>query len=169
MSFWTDDKITALRQCVADRLSVRQAGITLGCTKNAAVGKAHRLGLRFDGGPGPHRGPANAKTPASTRRAKPAPKQPRPVQTGPRVYTPPTVHPLAQYDQATVQTKDLEPHHCRWPVGEPGAEGFGHCGAQIVPDRPYCGPHCARAYAPLPARSPKNGNELARSLRRYAA
>lgn len=41
---------------------------------------------------------------------------------------------------------ELQRHHCRWPVGEPGKEGFGWCGEKAVEGLPYCHRHCARAY-----------------------
>ncbi len=39
---------------------------------------------------------------------------------------------------ARVSFDDLEAEHCRFPVGEPGREGFGFCGEKRLPGRPYC-------------------------------
>lgn len=39
---------------------------------------------------------------------------------------------------------DLEPHHCRWPIGEP-TRGF--CGCQKQPGTSYCAKHLIRAHA----------------------
>lgn len=49
--------------------------------------------------------------------------------------------PVAQ--RKTLMT--LEQKDCRWPVGEPGTEGFFFCGAEKAWGRPYCHAHCARA------------------------
>ncbi len=36
---------------------------------------------------------------------------------------------------------------CQWPEGDPGTPGFRLCRAtSLVPGRPYCAAHCARAY-----------------------
>ena len=35
---------------------------------------------------------------------------------------------------------------CRYPIGEPGTEGFFFCGGRAKDDRPYCRKHCAIAY-----------------------
>jgi GcrA cell cycle regulator len=40
---------------------------------------------------------------------------------------------------------ELTDDTCRWPVGAPGAPDFFFCGAQPLPDRPYCAAHWARA------------------------
>jgi GcrA cell cycle regulator len=39
---------------------------------------------------------------------------------------------------------------CRWPIGEPGAEGFAFCGAAPFKRYPYCVGHCLIAYRPEP-------------------
>ena len=35
---------------------------------------------------------------------------------------------------------------CQWPFGDPREADFRFCGADALPDRPYCGEHMARAY-----------------------
>lgn len=48
--FWTDERDAQLRACAAEGLSARQAGARLGTTRNAILGRAHRLGdVKFDG------------------------------------------------------------------------------------------------------------------------
>lgn len=41
---------------------------------------------------------------------------------------------------------ELGTGRCRWPVGNPGEAGFFFCNAEALPLKPYCGPHCQRAY-----------------------
>lgn len=49
-------------------------------------------------------------------------------------------------DRPVIGLLDLEPHHCRWPVGDPGQPGFGFCGAEREgPLTPYCCEHHQRA------------------------
>jgi GcrA cell cycle regulator len=65
---------------------------------------------------------------------------------------------------AGVYIEDLERHHCRWPIGD------GYCGKprQFMDTQtaPYCEHHRAKAVSPMNPRSPQNGKELYRSLRR---
>jgi hypothetical protein len=43
---------------------------------------------------------------------------------------------------------DLTEATCRWPVGDPGEEGFAFCGAAPFKRYPYCVAHCLIAYRP---------------------
>lgn len=45
MTFWNSDRVTALTRAWDAGTSITQIGKLLGCTRNAVVGKAHRLGL----------------------------------------------------------------------------------------------------------------------------
>lgn len=40
----------------------------------------------------------------------------------------------------------LSEHTCRWPVGDPGAPGFGFCGVEPMEGKRYCSIHSARAF-----------------------
>ncbi|MEO9230899.1 MAG: GcrA family cell cycle regulator [Devosia sp.] len=44
---------------------------------------------------------------------------------------------------------DLTAHTCRWPAGDPLLPGFGFCGREPVPDKPYCAEHDRRAHVRL--------------------
>jgi len=58
---------------------------------------------------------------------------------------------LEPENQATrVQTHELEPHHCRWPVDGTDAETF-FCGANKLGNSPYCARHSRMAYQPAGA------------------
>lgn len=56
--------------------------------------------------------------------------------------------------KAVKQDNRVEPRHveeyspkkCQWPHGHPGEKGFHFCGAPVEPGKPYCTPHCQRAY-----------------------
>jgi GcrA cell cycle regulator len=76
--------------------------------------------------------------------------------------------PERPHDAPVVALEALTARSCRWPVGDPHDPGFGFCGQHNRGDGPYCAHHHRIAYQPLPAKAPKTGNELMRSLRRYA-
>lgn len=45
-----------------------------------------------------------------------------------------------------VRLEDLKASSCRFPFGDPRAEGFGFCGGRRIPGYPYCSLHCSIAY-----------------------
>ena len=61
---------------------------------------------------------------------------------------------------------DLTAATCRWPIGEPGAEGFAFCGAAPFKRYPYCVGHCLIAYRPDTSESAPAHHD--RGLRRAA-
>lgn len=124
---WTDERIELLKTYWRQGLSASQIADNLGgITRNAVIGKAHRLGLKAR--PSPVK-PAPAV-------AKPEPK-PKPVKEKPRRVT----------------LLDLTERMCKWPLGHPGEADFHFCGERAEPGQPYCADHCRRAYqTPAPRR-----------------
>lgn len=116
---WNDEKIAKLKKLWQEGLTTGEIGKRLGVSKNAVVGKAHRLGLK--GRPSPIKRP---DSPAAAT-AAPAPKK-EPV----KIFT----------------LTDLSHSTCRWPIGDPKHEDFRFCGKQVYPGKPYCAEHCAVAY-----------------------
>ncbi|SIS41243.1 GcrA cell cycle regulator [Insolitispirillum peregrinum] len=114
---WTDERIEQLKELWAEGLTTGEIGKRLGVSKNAVVGKAHRLGLK--GRPSPiKRTKAPRQTPA-------APKE---------------------KEQKIRSVVDLSAHTCRWPIGDPREPGFHFCGAPTIANKPYCAEHAAIAY-----------------------
>lgn len=121
--------------------SAREIANMIGApSKNAVIGKLHRLGVT---------GHPRAATVTPIKR-KPQPKveqvaAPEPVKADPPLPAPrrdlPTVVARLSFDE-------LEHDNCRFPVGEPGQPGFGFCGQKTAPGQPYCPTCCQRAYAP---------------------
>jgi len=119
---WTDEKIEDLKKLWAKGLSTAEIGRALGVSKNAVVGKSHRLNLK------PRPSPISGKPaePAPVAKAKPKPKPRESEKIGDII--------------------DLGPQMCRWPFGDPGDDDFHFCGRQVAPSKPYCAEHCAVAY-----------------------
>jgi GcrA cell cycle regulator len=170
---WTDDRVVVLKKLWLDGLSASQIAKQLGgVTRNAVIGKVHRLGLS---------GRAAPSQPARPATLKPARTQ-RPAQIAPPVATPaaaaiaprrpePQPPQIVRYrdespGSATVLT--LGAHMCKWPIGDPSTSGFTFCGSDCGGEGPYCDAHAEVAYQPQqkkPGRS--QVADLARSLRRY--
>lgn len=142
---WTAKAIDQLRALWAEGHSTAEIGRRMGVTKNAIVGKAHRLDL--SGRPSPIRRPETAGAPAAPRR-KPvrveAPAIPAVVQAPP---PPPPQAAPAPVAVATVRHfPRASMRSCCWPIGEPGTRDFRFCGAEAASGKPYCTDHAAVAY-----------------------
>jgi GcrA cell cycle regulator len=115
-SIWTDVRIEQLAVFWKEGFSTAEIGRKLGISKNAVVGKAHRLHL-------PPR-PSPIKNPPIRPVIKIAPP-------------PPPVKVVAMSKSGAA---------CQWPDGHPGQPGFRFCGKPSVAGKPYCAEHAARAY-----------------------
>lgn len=85
------------------------------------------------------------------------------IPSKPKVSIDWDIDPVAVNDdemppEKRIKLLDLEPHHCRWGIGDPKKDDFGFCGAQKVPGLSYCMEHARRAYRPpeAPCRSKKS-------------
>jgi GcrA cell cycle regulator len=145
---WPDETVAVLRQLWAEGHSTAEIGRRLQRSKNAVVGKAHRLDL--PGRESPIRRKGGDQTPRPPRH-RPVPKL---ADMMPVASTPPTpparpLAPRATTDRQTPATPatNRRTHSCCWPLGEPGRPGFRFCDAPAVPGRPYCDAHARLAYA----------------------
>jgi GcrA cell cycle regulator len=158
---WTDERVDLLKKLWLDGLSASQIAKQLGgVTRNAVIGKVHRLGLSGRAAPSTPPRPV-FKTP---RPARPAPA-PRRIEAQTPVAAPPPAYYVEEPGSATVLT--LGAHMCKWPIGDPSSDGFSFCGRRTGADGPYCSQHAQVAYQPQQQRKRSPASELARSLRRY--
>lgn len=171
---WTDERVDRLKRLWLEGQSASQIAKDLGgVTRNAVIGKVHRLGLSGRATPSqPSRPTFKAARPA--RPAASAPRRPlelvRPQPAAVAAAEPATVEPEAVVHpeapgSATVLT--LGAHMCKWPIGDPAKDTFTFCGRRASDERPYCAEHARLAYQAAPMRKKTGPTELARSLRRY--
>ncbi|CAN5451728.1 cell cycle sigma 70 cofactor GcrA [soil metagenome] len=170
---WTEDRVGALKKLWLEGQSASQIAKQLGggVTRNAVIGKVHRLGLSGRATPSQPARAATTFRPAKTRTTPPvqptaAPRRVDAVALRPNVPVAPT--PIAAVAElpgtATVLT--LGAHMCKWPIGDPSSREFSFCGRRAS-EGVYCGEHSRVAYQPQIKRSKDGATELARSLRRY--
>jgi len=162
---WTDERVELLRKLWMDGLSASQIAKQLGeVTRNAVIGKVHRLGLS---------GRATPSQPAKPVFKAPRPPRPvvhaTPVQRRPvEVRSVPPPAPVVYVEErgtATVLT--LGAHMCKWPIGDPATDEFTFCGRRAGAEGPYCVEHARVAYQPQQTKKKSSASELTRSLRRY--
>ncbi|MBR0644773.1 GcrA family cell cycle regulator [Plastoroseomonas hellenica] len=154
---WNSESIDRLRALWAEGLSTAEIGRRMGISKNAVVGKAHRLNL-------PAR-PSPIRREAVPRVAVPRPAAPRiplgrealPRET-PRPAAPVIRRPAPMVAAAPAPMVTPQPtavvrsfpragaRTCCWPIGEPGTADFRFCTAESLGGKPYCAEHAALAY-----------------------
>ncbi len=169
---WTEDRVGALKKLWLEGQSASQIAKQLGggVTRNAVIGKVHRLGLSGRATPSqPARATFRTARPRPAQPAMAQPSAPRrieAVQPRPIAPTPPVPAPAPELPgTATVMT--LGAHMCKWPIGDPSSREFTFCGRRAS-EGVYCGEHAKVAYQPQVKRGGRDGaSELARSLRRY--
>jgi GcrA cell cycle regulator len=155
---WTEETIEALKQLALEGRSASAIALALGApSRNAVIGKAHRIGIKLNG-----RGHASAS------RGPRAPREPRlRVATHPRPRSisygrglvpaiprererkAPWIFAGAEVgEMLRVGFEDIRGTACRWPIGDPTCEDFVYCGLEVASGRSYCAGHCRMAYKP---------------------
>lgn len=161
---WTDERIDQLKQLWEKGLTASQIADKLagGISRNAVIGKAHRLGLKAR--PSPVKsGEGGVEAPAELRPAAAAvvAAVAAPVVEAPRAKPAaarPSVAVPAAVGSGKTSLLDLSDKICKWPIGHPGDADFHFCGKAAQPTFPYCSEHCAVAYqAQLPRRDRPGG------------
>ena len=181
---WTDERVETLKKLWLDGLSASQIAKQLGgVTRNAVIGKVHRLGLSGRAAPSqparpafkaprPAR-PAATTVPAARRAAAPTVEEPAApaiaiVAATPQVAPAPQLPAAPRVEERGVATVlTLGAHMCKWPIGDPSSDEFSFCGRRSNEDGPYCLDHARIAYQPQQTKKKAGSTELARSLRRY--
>ncbi len=153
---WTEERIAQLKAGWEGGMTASQIAEQLGegVTRNAVIGKAHRLGL--DSRPSPVKASDDdeATAPAAVAKADitlpPAmlatPAAPAPVRAAAK-------KPARAGKATKTSLLDLSEKICKWPIGHPGDTDFHFCGKPSQAGFPYCSEHCLIAYqAQLPRR-----------------
>ena len=171
---WTDERVEQLRLHWMEGKSASQIAALLGhgLTRNAVIGKVHRLGLG---------GRAKSLSLVSSRPRKPRPAPATLRSAAPRAVVPRIArgaaalalapHALSELEAEAfeavilpmslrVTIVDLKEAMCRWPLGDPASPDFRYCGSH-APAGPYCPHHGMLAYQPAQERR----RELERSRR----
>ncbi len=136
---WTDDRVAILKKLWGEGRTAAQIAEELGgVTRNAVIGKAHRLKL------------SNRQSPIPQAKKVAAPK-PQNQNKKPASEATATRKKIKQYvddGRKRIPLADLKPGTCRWPMGDPRDKDFGFCGCKALPGLPYCLEHAQVAYQP---------------------
>jgi GcrA cell cycle regulator len=144
---WSEDRVEQLKALWTEGLSASQIARALGgVTRNAVIGKVHRLGLAGRASPSRSERPRVSLSP-KTHVA--------------RSHTPPP--PVVEEDPITLDDGNfatvltISDRMCRWPIGDPSGSEFHFCGRAPKLGSPYCEAHARKAYQPQQQRPHKDG------------
>jgi GcrA cell cycle regulator len=192
---WTEDRVAILKKLWTEGLSASQIAKQLGgVTRNAVIGKVHRLGLA--GRAAPSRpikritvpivrvraplepsavdGAAIAaklnRVKASLTAANALPDVAVSAEAAPQMIKPPKPKARVVREGEIIGVLQLGPNMCKWPIGDPGDSDFGFCGSQCGSAAVYCEEHAAIAFQPAMTRRPgmTRDDRVASEARRLA-
>lgn len=129
---WSDERVDVLKKLWGEGKTAAEIAKQLGegVTRNAVIGKAHRLKLSSRLSP----------IQQNTKKKKAADKAPRAVKRAP-------THPkMPAFEGKKVSMAELTDKMCRWPSGDPQSEDFSFCGCDVQEGLPYCSTHAVAAY-----------------------
>jgi len=142
---WTAERIEELVSLWDAGHSACIIGKKLGISKNAVVGKAHRL--KLPARPSPIRKSTNT---APRRRAaifaKPLMEAAAPLPLTEAEIPAQTMTHAELRPTARTKAAGGGQQSCAWPIGDPAKPDFHFCGAATAPGKPYCTQHCELAY-----------------------
>ena len=151
---WTDERVELLKKLWSDGLSASQIAAELGgITRNAVIGKVHRLGLSGRAKSASSAAPRQRKARTSptccasdAQRSAAIPRLRTPMKIESEA-TPELIENIIPIGQRRT-ILELNEQTCRWPIGDPGSADFFFCGGNTLAGLPYCAYHSRVAYQP---------------------
>jgi GcrA cell cycle regulator len=173
---WTEERVELLKKLWLEGLSASQIAGVLGdgVTRNAVIGKVHRLKLtgrakpassaprartaprapgirRVSAGGGAGRAGSGIASMMKSRNLGPAPMHgATALKIDPEfeteAYIAPQVQELYIPEDQRLSLLQLNEHTCKWPIGDPLTPDFYFCGQNAEEGKPYCEFHSRRAY-----------------------
>ena len=169
-ALWTEERVGTLKQLWADGLSASQIAARLagGVTRNAVIGKVHRLNLAGRATQPRNNVPRADRKPRAPSIPGRSPSMPtaganalKPyTHSAPRPLPLPEPKPLRLVDNAKdgrITILHLSEKTCKWPIGDPMHDDFCFCGHGPRDGSPYCEYHARLAYQPPQARMRRAG------------
>jgi len=180
---WTDERVEVLKKMWGEGQSASVIAKELGgVTRNAVIGKVHRLGLsnrvtsttakpaakgkiKTQAKPKSTATSTTAKhgvtisaepvriTPPAVRKIIPA-GQPLPPQPSANEISPEALAKVNEIEKTAkkIGLMELTEKTCKWPVGDPATDDFWFCGLGVKTGKPYCEAHVGVAFQPMSSR-----------------
>ena len=171
---WTDERIKQLRQLWSEGQSASKIAEKLGgVTRNAVIGKIHRLGLS-------NRSENSEKKIITKKRGRPAKVKNTDnfhkqadnnknkdfsqinsdkfddlhvdgLEGDKNMLPEATLANIAELEENAkkLNLMELTERTCKWPIGDPATENFWFCGHPSEQGKPYCSNHVSIAFQPI--------------------
>jgi GcrA cell cycle regulator len=137
---WTEERVAQLRQLWGSGKSASEiAEILGGVSRNAVIGKAHRLEL--SGRPSPIKRKEGEEDEEEAAVTVAAEAPPATVEKAP-------AKPVPERRSGGATILNLTERMCKWPIGDPCDKDFHFCGKASHGNLPYCAEHAQIAYQP---------------------
>ena len=168
---WTDERVVVLKKMWGEGQSASQIAKELGgVTRNAVIGKVHRLGLSNRAGstaPAPEKKSAKPSAPKKPMATKPEDRvvevtvtprkpivpagQPLPPQPSANEISPEALAKVNEVEKTAkrITLMELTERTCKWPIGDPATDDFWFCGLSVQQGKPYCEAHVGVAFQPM--------------------
>jgi GcrA cell cycle regulator len=167
---WTEERVELLKKLWMEGLSASQIAAMLGegVTRNAVIGKVHRLKLSGRAKPASTTPrvrsatrPTGRRSSSHSGRSSIGMSRPRTMGAAPMIgatalkaseeyeteaYQLPQVEELDIPMEQRLSLLQLNEHTCKWPIGDPLTPDFYFCGQHADEGKPYCEFHSRRAY-----------------------
>jgi GcrA cell cycle regulator len=163
---WTDERVEKLKRLWAEGLSASQIAAQLGgVSRNAVIGKVHRLNLPGRAKSGSNQVARSTKRVATQVRPAAFTQRNTVTRTVTRAagatmlkeeievdaqelqHYMPSTNVVVPISRRLVLT-ELTERTCKWPIGDPLKDDFCFCGNESPDNSPYCNYHQRLAYQP---------------------
>ncbi len=160
---WTEERVARLSKLWADGLSASQVAAELGgVTRNAVIGKVHRLGLSGRVKPAASSTSRTKRRTQSSARYKARSGRSTARTSGANAlkldvdaeirYRPKPIEDVVIPISKKLELMNLTEDTCKWPTGDPQRPGFSFCGHKSKETTPYCEYHSKLAFQPASER-----------------